>query len=146
MLTRTHFVIALLVIILSLPLNGFFIGGFIVATFFVDIDSKKSKMGNHWYLRPLQWVTRHRGIFHSLLFALIISALIYSINIPFATGFFFGYLLHLALDCLTTQGCKLFWPFDFKLSFFVRSGGLLEEIIFVLVLLADIFYLGKIFF
>lgn len=147
MLLRTHFIIAVLLLLLWQPIGFLFGIGLVLATFFVDIDSKKSKMGNHWYLRPVQWITSHRGVFHTLLFASLISAGIYFFNNFLGIGFFLGYLLHLILDCLTINGVKLFWPVsNAKISFFVKSGGLFEEIIFVLVLLADIFIAGKMFF
>lgn len=147
MLLRTHFIIAVLFLLLLQPVGLLFGIGFILATFFVDIDSKKSRMGNHWYLRPVQWIVSHRGAFHTLLFASLISAVIYFFNNFLGIGFFVGYILHLFLDCLTMNGVKLFWPIsNIKISFFVKSGGLLEEIIFVLVLLADIFIAVKMFF
>lgn len=153
MLLRTHLVIAILVYLLLLPVLPFalaekiiFLIFFLLATVFVDIDSKKSKIGKHWYLRPLQWVVSHRGIFHTLFFAVILSGVIYYFNKYAGLGFLAGYVLHLLLDCLTTYGVKLFWPvFNFKISFFIRSGGLIEEIIFVLVLLTDIGLSWKIF-
>jgi membrane-bound metal-dependent hydrolase YbcI (DUF457 family) len=150
MLLRTHFVIAILAYLLLFPIlpeKIIFLIFFLLATVFVDIDSKKSKIGKHWYLRPLQWVVSHRGIFHTLFFAIILSGVIYYFNQYAGLGFFAGYVLHLALDCLTTRGVKLFWPvFDFKIGFFVHSGGLIEEILFVLVLLADLFLTYSMFF
>ena len=69
MLFRTHVVFSLAVwfvlsYYIAMPL--YVLGFVLLATVFVDIDIKNSKGGNRWYLRPVQWLTRHRGVFHSL--------------------------------------------------------------------------------
>jgi membrane-bound metal-dependent hydrolase YbcI (DUF457 family) len=133
----------LLNIFLEMP--AFVLVFILISTVFVDIDARNSKFGNRWFLRPLQWVTNHRGFFHGLAAALIISLIVGFVNLWAGFGFFVGYVAHLFLDCLTLGGVKLFWPFDFKVSGFVRSGGTLEDIIFVLLLLGNIFIVGKIF-
>jgi len=95
----------------------------------------------------LQWCTKHRGMFHSLFFALMLSVSIFFLNKDAGIGFLFGYILHLWLDCFTLSGVKLFWPaFDFKFKGRVRSGGIVEEVLFVLVLLFDIFLIARLFF
>ncbi len=145
MLFRTHIVFSLVVYFLisyyvEIP---FYVLIFVLlATVFVDIDVKSSKFGNRWYFRPLQWVVRHRGIFHSLFFAVLISLIIGGINLWVGFGFFVGYLSHLFLDCFTRSGVRLFWPLRFKIKGFVRSGGIIEEVVFVLFLLGDVFWLG----
>lgn len=111
------------------------------ATVFVDIDSRNSKIGNHWYLRPIQWIFSHRGMIHSLLFAFLLSFLIYLIDKISAFGFLVGYLSHLFLDFVTKEGIFLLWPFyDKRISFpGIKTGGVLEDIFFVLILLTDIY-------
>ena len=118
----------------------------LLATAFVDIDIKNSNAGNHWYLRPFQWLTKHRGFLHSLIVGLLLSLIIASISQWAGFGFFVGYISHLLLDCLTKSGVKLFWPFGWKIKGFVRSGGIVEQVIFVLLLLGNIFIVGKIAF
>jgi membrane-bound metal-dependent hydrolase YbcI (DUF457 family) len=66
----------------------------------VDLDSKKSVIGNYFLFRPLQFVVKHRGFFHSLLFGMIVSLIIYFWNKSASIGFFVGFLSHLFLDCL----------------------------------------------
>ena len=158
MLLRTHFVIAVLACLLIgrfydasfNSISFMFIGFFLLGTFFVDIDSKKSKTGKFFLLRPIQWLFSHRGILHSLLFAFIFGVLIYIFEKTAGIAFFLGYVLHLVLDGLTRQGVMFFWPvFGKKISIFgkfgLKSGGLFEEIIFVLVLLADGYLFFKFF-
>ena len=150
MLLRTHLVIAIFLYLIFLPIipeKILFLVFLLFATGFVDIDTKKSKIGKHWYLRPLQWIVSHRGIFHTLIFAAILSGLFYYVNHVVGIAFFAGYVLHLILDSFTRNGPKLFWPVsNFKISLGIKSGGLIEEVIFVLVLLGDLFFTYKIFF
>jgi inner membrane protein len=145
MLFRTHIVFSVLVYLVLV--RYFMIGSpiifgifLIIATMFVDIDSRKSKMGKGWWFRPIQWFVRHRGIFHSLLFGLLVSVIIAAIHAWAGVGFFVGYLSHLFMDCFTRSGVKVFWPvYDNKISFgWVRSGGVAEDVIFVLLLLLDL--------
>ena len=150
MIFRTHIVIALFVYLLSwniIPNKILFLVFFLFATLFVDIDSQKSKIGKRWWLRPLQWFTKHRGGFHSMVFAIIFSGIIWFFSRNAGIAFFLGYILHLFLDCFTKAGVALFWPLSRKrVRFgFVKSGGLFEEIIFVLILLSDVFLLARIF-
>lgn len=149
MLFRTHLVIAIFVLFFLLPYFYFswvFAFVFLLATGFVDIDSKKSKIGNHWYLRPLQWLVSHRGIFHSLISAVLLSGVIYFFFPILGIGFFLGYVLHLFIDSLTSQGVKLFYPIsNFKISFGIKSGGIIEEVVFVLFLLSDLWLTWRVF-
>jgi inner membrane protein len=86
-------------------------------------------------------------MFHSLLFAVIVSYILYLWSSVAGFGFFIGYLSHLFLDVLTKRGVRLFWPFfKFKIGFGIKSGGLVEEVLFVLLLLADIWLGFKIVF
>jgi len=105
---------------------------------FVDVDIESSSFGNRWYFRPLQFFVRHRGVFHSLVFGVLLSLILGSINLWVGFGFFVGYVSHLFLDCWTRSGVKLFWPLGYKVRGFVRSGGIVEDVLFVLFLLTDI--------
>lgn len=146
MLFKTHIAFSIAVWFL---LNHFLVMPFwalffiLLATAFVDIDIKNSKFGNRWYFRPLQWMTRHRGVLHSLFFGLLLSLVVGSFNLWAGFGFFVGYVSHLFLDCWTKSGVRLFWPFGWKVKGFVRSGGVVEDVIFVLFLLLDLFFVVK---
>ncbi len=149
MLFRTHTVFSLAVYFLldyflAMP---FWVLGFVLfAAAFVDIDIKNSRFGNRWYFRPLQWMTKHRGFLHSLVACVFLSLVVGSFSLWAGFGFFVGYVSHLFLDCLTVSGVRLFWPFDFKIKGFVKSGGIVEEVIFVLLMLGNIFVIGKVVF
>ncbi|MFP4118452.1 MAG: metal-dependent hydrolase [Candidatus Woesearchaeota archaeon] len=71
-----------------------------------DIDSARSKFGRK--VKPVGWFTKHRGIFHSLIFLLVLVVLLAPFTgsillIAFTTGF----LSHLLLDGLTRKGVTL---------------------------------------
>ena len=145
MLFKTHIVFSLAVyFILSnfIEMPTFVLGFVLLSTVFVDIDIKNSKFGNHWYFRPLQWITKHRGFLHSLIFAILSSLVIGSLNLWAGFGFFVGYISHLFLDCWTKSGIRLFWPFKWKIKGFIKSGGIIEDVVFVLLLLENVLLIG----
>lgn len=66
-------------------------------------------------LKPLSWfinlICGHRGITHSLLACLLITALAAGFgNEHFAYGVLIGYGSHLFTDACTPRGIPLFWP------------------------------------
>ena len=125
----------------------FFVLAFVLlGAAFVDIDEKTSKAGKSWFLRPIQWLSKHRGMFHGLLFAVLLSLVVGLINLWAGFGFFAGYISHLLIDCFTKAGVQLFWPLRFKVKGPVKSGGTIEDVIFVLLLLGNIFIVGKLLF
>ncbi|MBU2576986.1 MAG: metal-dependent hydrolase [Nanoarchaeota archaeon] len=149
MLFKTHIVFSLAVYFLLsyfIEMPWYVLIFVLLATAFVDIDIKNSRAGNRWYLRPFQIFTKHRGMLHSLFIGLLLSLVIASISQWAGVGFFVGYISHLFLDCLTRSGVALFWPFSWKIKGFVKSGGIMEQVVFVLLLLGDIFVVGKWFF
>jgi len=146
MLFRTHIVFSLAVYFLLsyyIAMPWYVLIFVLLATAFVDIDLKNSRAGNHWYLRPFQWFTKHRGLLHSLILAVLLSLILGSVNVWAGFGFFVGYVSHLFLDCLTKSGVRLFWPLPWKIKGFVKSGGIVEQVVFVLLLLGNIFIVGK---
>ena len=149
MLFRTHLVFGLAVyFVLSFLLEfenmALFLAFVLIGAVFVDIDSKKSRAGNNLLLRPLQLFVRHRGSFHSLLFGVLISLAVAFFSRVAGIGFFAGYLSHLFLDSLTPAGVRIFWPLSRKkFGFGIRSGGMFEDVVFVLLLLFDVFMVGR---
>ena len=84
MLFRTHFVFAIFIGLIFFEfleisfyekiIFGIFL---LLATLFVDIDSKQSKLGSYWIFRPIQLFFSHRGMIHSFLIAGVLSLVIY---------------------------------------------------------------------
>jgi len=150
MLFRTHLAFSvavyfLLIHFFEVPNKFLFLFFMLLATIFVDVDAWNSRVGNHWYLRPFQLLMTHRGFLHSIFFATLFSLGISSFNRWLGFGFLIGYSSHLFLDCWTKSGVQLFWPFRFRILGFVKSGGIFEEIIFVLFLFVDIFLIIRMF-
>jgi len=78
MLLRTHLTISLAAMFLFLPYidnQVAFVIVLLVSTVLPDIDTAKSLVGQGFLLRPLQWLTKHRGILHSFTFVIVLSAL-----------------------------------------------------------------------
>ena len=149
MLFRTHITFSILIFfalrkVLPIPIWVLFFVLF--STAIVDIDIKNSKIGKRWYFRPIQWITKHRGFLHSTTMGILLSLLVASFNKWAGFGFLVGYVSHLFLDCLTKAGVRLFWPIKWKLKGFIKSGGVIEDIFFVIFLLLDILIVAKVIF
>lgn len=133
MLIRTHLAAAFFVGVFLMKYfenNFLFLGIILIATFLPDIDSRFSKLGKRKIFRPLQFLFGHRKIFHSLLFLGLVLIPVYFISGDIFYGFAFGYGLHLFIDCFSVQGTRPFYPFEFKISGFVKTGSFFETIIF----------------
>lgn len=142
MLFRTHvffgiFVWLVLDLWISMPWLVFFF--VIFGSFFVDVDSSTSKIARKFWL--VSWIFKHRGFFHSLVGCFLISLLVAAINRWAGFGFFVGYLSHLVIDCFTRAGVRLFWPSQFRVRGFVKSGGWVEDVLFVFLLVLNIGFL-----
>lgn len=139
MLFRTHVLFGVLVWFLldgfiEMPL--FVLFWVLLGSVFVDLDSSSSKIARK--LWGISWLFKHRGVLHSLAGCFVLSLLIGVLNLWMGFGFFAGYLSHLIMDCFTFAGLKLFWPFGFRIKGFVRSGSWVEDVLFVSLLVADI--------
>lgn len=141
MLIRSHLTITIFFVLLLLDKvesKFIFVIVALMATYIPDIDSKKSKLGKYILFRPLQWFTKHRGIFHSFSFLIVVGFVLYLFfPYSFLFGFVLGYGSHLLVDCLTVQGIRIFYPLKFRVRGFIRSGGIIETIIFVVFLFLD---------
>ena len=133
MLMRTHVLLALtigLAILPSVTHKFSFLPIIVFATLLPDIDCAQSYLGRAWFLRPLQWITRHRGLLHSLTFCFLMT-LLFVLFLPFiALPFFLGYALHLFADSLTGEGIKPWWPVQEEMCGKIRTGGAIERGIF----------------
>lgn len=115
-----------------------------------DIDHSSSLLGR--YIKPVGWLLKHRGITHTVFFAVLFSAVCFFYFIPLF-GFtdaislsivaFAGVLSHLLLDVLATKpkyGLPLFYvPFVNKrpkrygfpiTSSLIYTNSLLERVVF----------------
>jgi len=93
-----------------------------------DIDHPNSKIGKNFKI--IGWLFKHRGIFHSVFMALLISSALY-----FFTGYFsaflLGYLSHLVADAMTISGIAFLYPLSRKkIRGFIKTGSLSENLMF----------------
>ncbi len=140
MLFYTHLVLGLVAFLLT---RTYFSGGNEIIFFFIlllgsifpDIDDGKSKMKKASGIigSIISFFFKHRGIFHSFLFALLGLGLIsFFWKSYYAWAFFIGYLVHLLGDALTPHGITFFYPFSkFKIRGPIRVGGIGETIILI---------------
>jgi len=141
---KTHLVIGIFIALLFLPHLTHqltFLIVVIIATILPDIDTPFSMAGKSKLLRPLQWLTKHRGVLHSFTFAILIS-IILSIFLPIAAfGFFLGYSIHLFADSFTKEGIIPLWPIKKRISGKIKTDGYIETTILITFLLAIVLIL-----
>ena len=144
MLTRTHLAIVIFFILFfinSVQHKFIFVAVALIATLLPDVDSQFSKLGRKKIFRIVQFFVKHRGIFHSYTFAILIT-LIFVFFIPqIALGFFLGYGLHLLGDSFTLEGIVPFYPYKRKVRGKMRTGGRTEIIVFFAFVIVDAFLL-----
>ncbi len=144
MLIRTHLVIIIFFILLFISIvedKVLFVLVALAATFIPDLDSEFSKLGRRKIFRPLQFFVKHRGIFHSFIFLIVIIGFFVLFLPVVAFPLFLGYGIHLLADSFTMNGIKPFYPFNKTSSGKLRTGGKTESLLFVFFILADLFLL-----
>ncbi len=149
MLIKTHLAISLFFVLLfiqSFESKIVFVLVALIATYIPDIDSRFSKLGRKKVFRILQWFAGHRKVFHSFLFLGLVFIGLYFVSEVVAFGFLIGYGSHLFADALTVQGICLFYPLNFKVRGFIRTGGFLEYVILICFILIDLWLIFLRFF
>lgn len=143
MLFYTHLLLGILFFLLS---RNYFSGGnellffllVLLGSLFPDIDESKSTI-NRWLGtgKIAEFFTRHRGMFHSLLFVLFVFLTIsFFSSTYYAYALALGYLSHLLGDVLTPMGLQIFYPFSkFRLHGPIKSGGVIELLLLLLLFL-----------
>ena|SRR3989344_5482131 len=147
MLFRTHLAFGFLVGLLSLkifiPNNSllFFIL-VLIGSILPDIDHPKSKIGKR--IKIVGFLFEHRGFFHSLLFLALVYvvSILFIKNIYFILPLFIGYGSHLLIDCFNQAGIMPLHPLSrFRIKGFIKTGALLETILFFVLIAVDIWKL-----
>jgi inner membrane protein len=143
MLARTHLAFGFLsglVLMNSIPTGNIFIffGLILLGSVLPDIDAENSFIVNKlpWLLKPVSMVTSHRGVFHSLIGALLISGIVfYFISRVYGFALFLGYTSHLLIDGFTKMGVNFLHPIsDLKLSGFIETGKLTEYVVLIVII------------
>ena len=142
MIWRTHLAITVFAILIFIPHINYPLIFSVVALFaslLVDVDNYCSLIGNRNIARPLQFFTKHRGIIHSLTFAIVLSLLISVFSPKLALPFFVGYGIHVFVDSFTKDGVQPFWPYKGESRGVLRTGSQSEAVLFLLFVLLDLF-------
>ncbi len=125
MLYRTHLVFAIFVGLLVVGLFESWLAFFIGLFFGAWVPDRDLRF---------RFFVKHRGFMHSFVFGLLIAVFLVVLNYDLGVGFLLGYVLHLMADGMSVEGLRL-WPFGFRVRGVVRVGGVLENVVFwVLVL------------
>jgi len=138
MMFRTHLVFGFL---FGLLVSSIFnVGNIYLFMLFVlfaaglpDVDHPKSKYGRRLGIisKIINLVAGHRGIFHSLFFALLFGIFFWYFNRTAGLGIFTGYLSHLIGDGLSREGVNLLHPFTkLELKGFLKVGSSVEHVLF----------------
>ncbi|MBI5393009.1 metal-dependent hydrolase [Candidatus Woesearchaeota archaeon] len=142
MLFKTHLIFAFLIGLLTFQYiqlqPQLYIAIIIFAAMIPDIDITTSKLGKH--VKIVGYLFTHRGFFHSLL-ALFLFSYLLSLVIPviYIVPFFIGYLSHLVLDTLNHQGIMFLYPIPVRIKGFMKTGGLAEIILLILMTIITLF-------
>lgn len=149
MLFRTHTAFSLLVFVFLMQ-RFLFENKYLFLTFLLffsllpDVDYYNSKIGGK--IKPISYVLnfifKHRGLFHSLVIPLVIFLMLYILSIELAFAALIGYLSHLFLDCFNPKGIMPFYPFSRKkIRGFIKTGSWLENLLFVGILVLVFYFI-----
>jgi inner membrane protein len=107
----------------------------LVSSLLPDIDCATSTLGKR--IRPLSYFLEHRGFFHSIVFVIIASLVVYAVSgaVDYSLAFILGYGSHLLLDCLNPSGVMLLWPLRVKTKEPFRTGKLVDLGLLILFLM-----------
>ena len=143
MLAKTHLAFGLLTGLLFMnivPTGSIFIffGLVLLGSILPDIDQPNSMIVNKvpWLLKPISMLTSHRGVFHSLIGAVLISGVIYYfISQVYGFALFIGYTSHLFIDGFTKMGVNFLHPVSkLHLSGFIETGKILEHVVLIVLI------------
>lgn len=106
-----------------------------VSGLIADIDEPNSVLGSKipWISTTLNLILGHRGLTHTVIFALIVACLGWGLGpligltrrkCAFLT--FLGVLSHVAIDSLTPMGTQALWPLPARLAGPVHTGSVPE--------------------
>ncbi|MBX4196453.1 metal-dependent hydrolase [Candidatus Pacearchaeota archaeon] len=148
MIMRTHLALGIAAMLFFLPHAEHifvFIPVILIATLLPDIDSGFSYMGKKPLFRPIQWFSKHRGFIHSFTFCTLV-AVVLSLYFPIAAlPFFLGYSFHLLIDSFTIEGIQPFWPLKGKVHGGIKTGGRIEDGLFLFLCFLSLIFFALIF-
>lgn len=143
MMFKTHVAFSLFLVLLYLSfykLSLMFFVYYFIGVIIPDIDNPVSKIGRRFKItsKVIRFLFGHRGIFHSLLFLIVLFLILRIFNSFIAVCISIGYLTHLIADALTLEGVNFLYPLQLRIKGFVRTGGAVEYALFIFLLVVDI--------
>ncbi|MDD5650560.1 MAG: metal-dependent hydrolase [Candidatus Nanoarchaeia archaeon] len=148
MMFYTHLAFALLSSLIALKfLSVSNVYLFILIVCFValvpDIDNRDSKLGKK--VKFISYFFNHRGILHTIFPPIILYFLFNYLGYNLiALAVLVGYSSHILIDALTLEGINFLHPFSsFRISGFVKTGKLLEIILFLVLMGINVFFVVK---
>ena len=131
MIFRTHLAFAFLIGLFFDFKSLIFI---LIGSLIPDLDVSNSKISRKVIFSKLfNILFGHRKFFHSLLFGVIISFFVFLFTNQYLMVFI-GFFSHLLLDCFTKDGVMVFYPFEFKFKGFIKTNGIVEKILFIVLI------------
>lgn len=141
MLFKTHLAMTLFSVLFLISHVEYKFAFFVVALvagILPDMDSGFSSSGKTGLFKPLSVLTRHRGLFHSLTFCMIVTLLLAFYFPIYSLPFFLGYSLHLFADSFTVEGIKPLWPLRYESKGPLRVGSAFEHALFIGLCIVDV--------
>ena len=148
MLFKTHLAFGFLLGLFAIPLLNpdnqlLFMMIILIGSIFSDIDHPKSKLGKK--IKIIGFLFEHRGFFHSFIFLILIDTILFLFLKEYLIliyAFNIGFISHLIADIANNMGIMPFHPFSkFRISGFIKTGALLETLLFFVLILLDIYKL-----
>ncbi len=109
----------------------------LIAALFPDIDQPNSKISTKIPgSKILNIFTKHRGIFHSAFFAILLPGIVwYFLSHSYGIALFIGYASHLLIDSLTKAGINFLHPFGrLHVSGFIKTGTTAELLVLLVII------------
>ncbi len=97
-----------------------------------DIDLNTSFIGKKLsgFSKLFEVMFGHRGFFHSLWAVLLLYVILLQFDFMIAILGVIGYLSHIVIDGFNYKGISWFWPL-LKIKGKIKTGGLIENILFI---------------
>ena len=143
MLAKTHLAFGFLSGLMISPFvntgnTPFFFALILIGALIPDIDQKNSKISNKTkpISRAMQLFTRHRGVFHSALAAILLSGLVWLfLSNTYGIALFIGYFSHLLIDSFTKSGINFLFPIaNLRISGFIKTGKTSEFLVLLVII------------
>lgn len=153
MIFRTHVAFAFLLGIIFLDKFNenkvLFLLIVLISSVIPDIDHPYSKIGRKfgYASRIINFLFGHRKLLHSLFFVLILSFSVYWFLGKWWQPLFLGYTSHLVIDAFSKEGINFIYPINqIRLQGFIKTGGIVEAILFWIVIFLDLLLLYIVIF